>query len=310
MKINRAYLLLVVMPLLGMLGGCAGTQTFTTAARAGETVALAVGYQKTLKRANMTVTITDASGAVTTYNPNDPKVKGVVNLYPDPTSLAVVGTRTGQPLGVNATGIGSVINIQTSYDPEWWQTTVLMDLPTTVTPGVANIVIANNGTSFRPIKVEVLPATTTSSTNLFNVYSYKTGYGTINALPNYPEAIHSMERADNSTITFSNINKDAAGNDVVPYSIQIGFTYASGVGKPWIINPNGDLKNISWSDDGAGNLKVIITTANGVTLDRILKQKFYIAGGITDLTRVPSSLKAYDINGTPMTGITATVTAQ
>jgi hypothetical protein len=307
------YFLLLLLPLLGGLVGCAGTQTFTTAARAGETVALAVGYQKTLKRSNLTVSTKDANGNVTPYGLNAPQIKGVVNLYPDPVSIAVVGNRTGQTINGNAgaSTMGQTISVQTGQDPEWCQTTVLMDLPATAAPGVADIIISNNGTPLRTIHVEVLSSNTTSSSNLFNVYQSSTGTATIDVLTGFTEAVHSMERADNSRVTFNNTTVNpVTGQPLVPYSIQIGFTYNSGTGKPWVINPNGDLKSINWSDNGAGNLQVIITPANGVTLDRVQKLKFYIAGGITGLAQAPSSLKAYDINGNLMAGVTAAVAAQ
>src|ERR1700687_4184575 len=92
----RFLFYLVMAPFFLALAACSGTQTFTPAARAGDTVTLAVGWQKTLQRQNLTVTITDANNSVTTYLPNDAHVRAIVNLYPDPASRAVVDTATGQ----------------------------------------------------------------------------------------------------------------------------------------------------------------------------------------------------------------------
>ncbi len=59
-----------------------------------------------------------------------------------------------------------------------------------------------------------------------------------------------------------------------------------------------------WNDDGT-NLTVILTPTQGVTLTQMLDFKFYIAGGITGLTQ--TSLKAYDVNGAPLSGVTASI---
>ena len=112
---NNKWLLLILMSL--GLGGCVGTQTFTTAARSGETVVLAVGWQKTLARQNMTITITPASGAPVTYLPGDARVRGVVNLYPDPRSNLVVDDMTN-PTTV-AGGLASSIKGSVTNNPRF-----------------------------------------------------------------------------------------------------------------------------------------------------------------------------------------------
>lgn len=288
--------------------GCTGTQTFTTAARPGETVALAVGWQEHLQRQNMTVTITGANGASTIYPPNDTRVRGVVNLYPDPVSKVIVGSQTGQSLGVNAINnanqiTGSIAGSTggTHGDSDWWQTTILLDLPTAIATGQATISIADSaGAVIKTAAVEVLSGASVS--NQFNVYANESG-GTIDVLGLYPKMLKSMERADHYIVTI-NTYFDANGNEVVPYSIQAEFTHTAGVGKPWVVNPRGDLKSVAWSDNGTA-LKVIVTPVNGNTVIAGIDQKFYIAGGITGLTL--TSFKAFDVNGNLMAGITPSI---
>ena len=41
---------ITLLAAIALLAGCAATQTFTTAARAGDMVALAIGWQKTLSQ--------------------------------------------------------------------------------------------------------------------------------------------------------------------------------------------------------------------------------------------------------------------
>jgi hypothetical protein len=143
--------LFMILALVLWLAACVGVQTFTPVARQGDTVALAVGWQKNLARQNVTVTITDAAGAVVTYPPNDTRVRGVMNMYPDPASRAVVGTMTNQDLGYGATTTGSLINenitangLTGESDNDWWQTVMLLDLPTTMATGTASIKITNS----------------------------------------------------------------------------------------------------------------------------------------------------------------------
>lgn len=308
MPCARLNTLVVVLGLLTGLAGCTGTQTFTTAARAGETVALTVGYRHSLQRQNMTVTITDAAEAKTVYAPNDARVRGVVNLYPDPVSKVVVGYATGQNMSVGAVNLGDMMSGSqgpsvggTAGDPDWWMTTVLLDLPKPMASGAASIAIADSaGAVIKPARVEVLPGTATA--NLFNIYGTDAGY-TFDVLSTYPKALQAMERATSARVTFQT-PKDGNGNDIMPHAIQAEFSRTPGVGKPWIVNPRGDLKNVTWSDNGS-NLKVMVTPTAGTTLVNALDLKFYIAGGLTGLTL--TSLKAYDINGNLMSGIQANV---
>jgi hypothetical protein len=297
--------LLMALSLLTGLAACVGVQTFTPAARQGDTVALAVGWNKNFSRANITVTITDAAGMVTTYAPNDSRVRGIINMYPDPASRAVVGTMTGQDLGYSATNTGYLINTLVTknsigeHDNDWRQSTMLLDLPGTMASGAATITIADSGgETIQPTSITIMPGT--GSSNLFDVHF---NGGTLSLLSSWPQLLGSMERADNYTVTFSTY-QDANGNYVIPHSIQMQFTHTPNVGKTWVVNPRGDIKNVVWNDDGT-NLTVMLTPTQGMTLKQMLDFKFYLAGGITGLTQ--TSLKAYDVNGLPMSGVTASI---
>lgn len=318
MKITRPYLLLLLLPLaLGGLGGCAGTQSFTTAARGGETVALALGYRHNLKRENITVTVTDSALQTISYSPGDSKVRGLFNLYPDPASKLIVGFKTGQDLGVNANGgwVGAQLQGSlaggisgTSGDSDWWLTTMLLDLPITmsngspIATGPAKITFSDSaGAAIRVVNVEILSGTSTS--NLFNVYYTSTNqpYATATQIP---QGIHSLERADLSTVKLS--------GSVIPYSVQMKFTHTPVVApvKAWVTNPRGDLKSVVWSDDGT-NLTVMVTptVGDGTSISTLKDFKFYVAGGVTGLTLDQTTVKAYDINGSLLSGVTATVSS-
>lgn len=237
MKPLRLHWVSLWVCLLTGLAGCAGTQSFTTAARAGETVALAVGWQN-LARQNLSVTITPASGAPITYAPNDPRVKAIINLYPDPSSGLVVGSQTNQNLGNDEAALGQNINGQvTNGDREWWQTTILLDLPASIPVGVATISMSDSkGASLRPVKVEVLPGSANS--NPLNVFYPWANSSSYDLLPTYPGALKALESAARYKVAFTSY-LDADGMEVVPHSIQAEFTHTPGVGKAWVVNARG-----------------------------------------------------------------------
>lgn len=298
----RLLLFFIMAPLFFALGACSGTQTFTPAARAGDTVTLAVGWQKKLLRQNLTVTITGANGVKTTYLPNDPHVRAILNLYPDPVSKAVVDTATKQ--NTNGASTGNLVNtFVTGNDKDWWQTSIVLDLPSSMVTGLATITLADSlGASLKPLNITILSGVGTS--NLFNIYNFAGNPYDLLAPGAYPYALAQFEREPSSTVTFASSTTDVNGNTVIPHSIQIQFSHTPNVGKTWIVNPRGDIKNVVWRDDGS-NITAILTPTQGITLTQMLDYKFYVSGGITALAQ--TSLKAYDVNGVAMTGVTAAI---
>ena len=153
MKITRTQILLILLPLFGGLAGCVGTSAFTTAARPGETIALAAGWNQQLTRNDLTVVITPASGSPVTYNPGDARVRTIVQGYPDPVSKLLVSDRSGVTYpdaglpnnGFSASGyntlppsFGNIVRGQTGNENDWSDTIVFLDLPATLAPGQAS----------------------------------------------------------------------------------------------------------------------------------------------------------------------------
>lgn len=284
---NRKTLGLVVLVLFGLgLGGCAGTKSFTTAARPGDTVALAVGWNVNITRANLAATVTPFSGPPVTYAINNPNIRAVVNMYPDPMSRLVVGTETAQPLGVNANVYGAQLNSWNLEDKDMAQTMVFLNLPAGIATGTANIQLTKNGALLgAPFAVNVLSGV--GAANTFDGTS-----GSMSA-----EQLATLERASGSVVSFTTAS-------VVPHSIQLEVARTPGVGTPWVVNPRGDVKNVSWSDNGSA-MKVIISPVNGQSLTQMIHFKFFISGGVTGFG-VPT-VKAYDVNGNPISGVIAAI---
>ncbi|MDH5711608.1 MAG: hypothetical protein OEZ15_08100, partial [Gammaproteobacteria bacterium] len=114
------------------LSGCAGYQTFNHLARSNDTVTVAAGRMETFSRNTLRVTITDnnGTGTQTIYQPGDPNIRAVINMYPDPVSNIVSAreTRVSNPT-VWVTN-ADLINLNyTGGDNDWWQTIVFVNLP-------------------------------------------------------------------------------------------------------------------------------------------------------------------------------------
>jgi hypothetical protein len=279
--------------------GCGGAAPLNSAYRAGDTVTLAAGWRQSFDRSRLTVTVTGSDGVPIVYQPGDPAIRAIINLYPDPLSYLVVGTRTGLNTNYNfGSTYGGMINYNiTNYDPDWWQTSVFVDLPSTLPVGTANISLqSDSGESYGPIPVEIVAGQGSPST--FKAL----GLGKMS-----PAQLQSMERAPKYTVSFS-------GGSTLAAALQVDLTHdpssaVGGVGIPFVVNPRGEMKNISWTDDGTHLRVILLTSGDGTSNDPYLTSyqwkyfKFYVTGGITNL--VVTSVKAYDSAGNPISGVTA-----
>lgn len=299
MSISLAiYRITLVSALIFSMLGCTGMQPFTTAARPGETVALGLGWRHDLTRDNLTVTITAADTSEFIYSPGDPAIRAVINNYPDPISNLRVGYETGQDI-VGAEQIWGILiegNI-TGGDRDWSQKFVLLDLPSTITSGAATVKVSialNGGGTENVVQqnIEILGGVGISPQNaFFNQEGFAVSAGSLQAL----------ERANHYTITFSGAT--------LPYAIQLDLTHdpdldsnPPGVGRAYVANAGGDVKNISWTDDGE-NMRVVLTPRRDQSITGWNDFKFYVAGEITGLGVTPTSVLAFDSNGGPILGM-------
>lgn len=310
MQTNNKFLLIICLGITYFASGCTGLNTFHDHARAGDTVAIAAGRAVHLQRGNFEVTITDAAGTVTTYAPgqsNYDAVKASVNLYPDPLSSLVVSDRTGEEETIGALTYTSAINFTTSDDRNWWETVVFVDLPDPMALGDATIVVKDTNTpaieTVSSVVTIIADETGTGTGGTPNAFSSKTeGAPQFNLIDRH---FQSMERVPHYEINFS--------GTTLPYALQIDLTHDpdqanSGTGTPYVINPIGHIKNVSWSTVGSNgtDLRVIITPTEQASIRNINDFTFYIAGGITGLA-VNGSVQAFDNAGQTINGISASI---
>lgn len=306
MNIKHYALQVWLAGMILLAGGCTGVNTFTTAARPGETIAVAAGWQQKLTRNNLTVTITPQTGSVITYNPGDYRIRSIIQGYPDPISKLVVSDRAGvtysaagmpnppeepNPIsyGDLAPSVGNTVRYYAGLENDWSQTIVYLDLPKPLAPGAATVQFATGGVDLLPggAAVEVLDIAA-GNRNIFMTSNV-----------GLPAFIRAGERAPHFTVRFS------GPEGVIPHSIQADFIRTlSGSGNAWVTHPRGDIQNAMWADTGS-LIKVMITPSNGITTDRLSDFKFYVSGAVTSLTT--NTVKAYDIAGNPLSGFTASI---
>jgi len=310
MMLNKNHSLVLLLWLFTLVGtGCTGVNSFGIAARPGDTVALALGWQQELTRQDIKVTITDQSG--TPFVLADTDIRAIFNSYPDPVSNLIVGSETGQPqIGGSTSGIanGLILSSVTNYDKDYMQTFLVVDIPTLadgITPGMATVNITDQTdnpipnpsiqqANILPINIEIL-SDTAFENNPGTSNAFYTQEG-VAILSGYLKA---MERSPHYTVTL-----DSA---TVPHAVQLAFqhnpdkdTDPAGMGRAYVVNPRSD-KTINWFDDG-NNLNVIIMPARQLSLTEMKDFKFYVAGGITGLelsTAAAQPVQAFAIDGTP-----------
>jgi len=304
MRYTISPILWAVAVLALLMTGCTGTKTMPEAARAGDTVALYAGWKHHFDRDKITITFTGSDGSKTVYQPGNSHVRAIIDKYPDPLSYIVVGTRVGLNDGFHsASTYGSEINTQnTSNDPDWWETTIYVDTPTTLPTGTADVQVdAADGESYGPIPLTVLPGTGSPAT--FGTDGISSGLSA--------NMLESMERMPHYTIKFS-------GGSAVPAALEVWLSHdpdqtAGGApGKAFAVNPRGEMKNLSWSDSGTNMHVLLLPSGDGTWEDPYFPDsyglkywKFYVTGGITNVQ--VTKVAAYDKSGTPISGVSATV---
>lgn len=170
-----------------LLSGCVGVNTFPTIARPGDTVSLMIGGSEQVRKDNVSVTLTDASGKNW-----DLKSLGLVR--------SLFNLRTdGRAYKLHySTNLNS--NISWLFGHEPIQTVMVVDIPSTTSLGQASIQVGLNGVTdnssgFSNPKVNLQIISGIGNSNLLE---NRTAYGIQNA------DLTAFEPAPNAKITFGN----------------------------------------------------------------------------------------------------------
>lgn len=297
-KTQMCAILAVLSSLL--LFGCSGVKTFHQVAQVGDTVAIATGWSPTFSRDKINVYIYPNGGGELVYGPDDPSIRAVVNMYPDPISSILVSRRTGQSITPDAVTYGNTTAGFAGGQEDWFQTVVFFDLPLTL-PGGAPF---PTGTTY----IGVADTTDPNNTYKESRFNLVAGTGESHDFASFGagdldrQKLAVLERSSYFDVTFS--------GTTLPHAIQLELKHDTGVGQAYAVNPISGMKNISWTDDGS-TLKVILMPSKDGLITDFDDFRFYVAGGITNLTN-PGGLQvfdvqAYNINGEAVTGVSATI---
>lgn len=172
---NYAYVLTAVI--LTGLSACVAVQPFPQAARAGDTITLAVGSPDDLKQTNTTVTYVPDSAPGTSVDLT-PNIKSIFKLYPDKTSNVWLNQAAGID---SAAGHGA------------WMSVIAVNLPTSVPVGTGKVYVATTNATYPnfahsvndvPINMEILPGTGAPNPLKYLQYSWSNTpvAGQLNAL--------------------------------------------------------------------------------------------------------------------------------
>ncbi|MCW8830694.1 MAG: hypothetical protein OQK32_04140, partial [Gammaproteobacteria bacterium] len=211
-KLYRSLVLL----LLFVITGCAGLQPFNYAARAGDTIAIAAGWKHQFSRDQLTVTFQPPVGDDIVYSPGHDSVRASINFYADPTSYMAVGSELydsgdviDDPKYYYGATYGSTMTAAfTDLDPDWWQTTVVVDLPSSLPVGNTNVLLTSSGSLGEGLQVPVQIIEGDGSPHTLPVEM-------MGAITDYQLRI--MERAPNYEVQFTGAT--------VPHAIQVDLTH-------------------------------------------------------------------------------------
>jgi hypothetical protein len=136
-----------------VLSGCTALNTFPQAARAGDTVALAVGSADGMSRANTSASF-ESDAQLGTFYDLTPNIRGIFRLYADQaSSLYGVGSTAGQVISTSG------------HEP--WITIMAVDLPVGLPTGPGKVHITTSaeyptiGSHINdlPVGLDILPGT-------------------------------------------------------------------------------------------------------------------------------------------------------
>ena len=277
-----------ILPLLFLsilLQGCVAVQSFPAAARAGDTIMLAVGSPEGMKKSNTTARfVSDADASVV-----DLPIRSIIRIRPDQTSEAAL--------------YDSILNAEPYHTGHsQWLTLVFIDLPENITvgTGIINIVSsASYGTLAQgindiPLSLEILEGAGVS-----NDFSYNNNFGGVAPydlamLEALPQAVFKMPNAGKTLLQFAaaeikvRVPMESFGNRSVRVVADDFYTK----------NPK-DQVQMNWSRN-ADEFTVNFISPKGSMQARQLRFSIVLRKGESFSTVYPPqvvSVKIYDIDG-------------
>jgi hypothetical protein len=294
---------LIFAAVLVMLQGCVAIQTFPIAARAGDTITLAVGSPDGMTKTNTTVQF--VSGSTTVNLP----IRAIIRLRPDNTSF--IAAYNGLVAGItNFAGHGP------------WLSTIVLDLPTGLPVGNSTLRVTT-GASYEyaasvnniPISLEILPGTGAP-----NTFTYHSGsadpldvdVGNLLDLEPSPQVVIRPPRGDTSKFAAAEfkVNVQAQNKDTLalvpePLGVKVVLDDSTQQNITTQLQMNwnrvGDIYTVNLiAPTGAA---AISQTRFSVLLSRYSLNQF-----VKSPAPAVTSVKFFDVNGSLITTLPVTAT--
>lgn len=178
-KLVWNYRAIAVVFTVMLVSGCVGLDAFPIAARAGDTITLALGSPEGMNRSDTTVTFEDSQGGVHDLTAN---VRGIFKLLPDKASKAWDASST------------STLVSSAKHEP--WLVVMALDLPASLPVGAGTIRITTSADypsvsahiNDVPIRLEILPGVGMPNPleYVFGTLPTSTAFGDVQALESRP----------------------------------------------------------------------------------------------------------------------------
>jgi hypothetical protein len=284
--------------MVGILAGCTALNPLPIAARAGDTVTIAVGSPDNMTKGNTTaVYYPDSGGSVPLT------IKSILRLYPDPNSPSV------------ANAGNSYWQITTTSGHQPWVSIAVIDLPTSGLPVGTGHVQFTTAASYPtvadsvnniPIALEILPGTGSPHPLEYNIGYGATATGLLrNIEPSHNVTVHPVFDPNATWPTYGavEITLKFAADGTPPSSFQLlseDISPFTGSQRMVMQKVSGDTLTVSYVSP-TGQLKYYEPRFEVVPLPaRALSQ----AAPGTMPTAPPTvlSVRHFDINGTEVAG--------
>lgn len=278
-----------------LMQGCVAVQTFPTAARAGDTLTLAVGSPDGMTKTNTSVQF--VSGSYTTTLP----IRAIIRLKPDNTSY--VGAFDA---------FTSTIQWQSSHAP--WLSVLVIDLPVGLPVGVATLNVTTAGQYFSganvnttPIAVEIISGTGTPNPFSYSPFGFGAQPGDLSDLEALPQVVIRPKQNTSLSVTVTPVA-------AIELKVNVPTTNLSGGSIPAtdlkiiaddLLYPSSNQVQMNWSRQG-DEYTVNFVSPSGTLYYFQTRFSIVLSGNSNyqfATTPGPSviSVKYFDVNGNAVT---------
>jgi hypothetical protein len=276
-----------------LLSGCIGLDAFPIAARAGDTVTLALGSPEGMNRNNTSVSFEDSQGGIHDLTANQ---RGIFKLYPDKASKAWDSSATS--------------TLVSSARHEAWLTVMALDLPSSLPAGAGTIRVTttadyptiNAHINDVPIRIEILPGAGMSNPleYVFGSTPATTSFGDVQDLePRNSVAIHTDSSGTNlfGAIEIKLHIETDKGTNLAPSNVRVLMEDLM------IITES--RRNWFWDLDNGQDYTVTLLSPLGWLAENEAHFKIVFKQASVVGTPTITSIRYFDVNGAEVVGPSA-----